>query len=209
MLVDITSKIAIIGDISVGKTSILRRYVYNEYTDMHNMTVGVDYMIKNIITDDKIKIGLQLWDTAGLERFRSITRMYHKGTSYILIVFDMSNIDTFYNAISIWLNDIKMNNKEECPMIILIGNKKDITNISVDKVVNDWLSNNKEIIFFKTSLRDTESINNIFSYIIDDIKCNFKNNKLPIGTKLRNYDNLLTNKIDIDKKKSNKTSCWC
>jgi small GTP-binding protein len=213
MLVEITSKIVLIGDIAVGKTSIVRRYVTNEYTDHHYVTVGVDYLIKNsnIINNNiNLKIGLQLWDTAGLERFRSITKMYYTGSSYCIIVFDMSNIESFHNAVNMWLNDVKEFNPNS--FIILVGNKYDIANNKVINIVEKWIELNSNVIYFKTSLNDRNSINNIFDFIMNNIIFRFNNNSLLDGTRVRNNDIISHNNyinIDNNKKKSNKHFCWC
>jgi small GTP-binding protein len=213
MLVEITSKIVLIGDIAVGKTSIVRRYVTNEYIDHHYITVGVDYLIKyNNIVNNNIdyKIGLQLWDTAGLERFRSITKMYYTGSSYCIIVFDMSNIESFHNAVNIWLNDVKEFNPNS--IIILIGNKYDKVNEKLINIVNKWIDENRNIIFFKTSLKDRNSINNIFDFIMNDIIYRFNNNSLLEGTRMRNNTITVNNNyinIDSNKKKKNTRFCWC
>jgi small GTP-binding protein len=213
MLVEITSKIVLIGDIAVGKTSIVRRYTTNEYTDHHYVTVGVDYLLKynNIINNNiDYKIGLQLWDTAGLERFRSITKMYYTGSSYCIIVFDMSNIESFHNAINMWLNDVKEFNPNS--VILLVGNKYDIATNKLITTVDKWIDENRNIIFFKTSLKDRNSINNIFDFIMNDIIYRFNNNSLLEGTRMRNSTITTNNNyinIDNNKKKNTRRFCWC
>jgi small GTP-binding protein len=173
----ITSKIIIVGDINVGKTSILNRYIYNNLTAQHIATIGVDYLIKRInknYNNNSYELKLQLWDTAGLERFRSITSLYYKGASHILIVFDLSNIESFNNSIKNWLDYIKNNINNNDTKIIFVGNKLDIINSNYDTIINKWFSSNN-YPYFKVSQSNIDSINNLFNFIIDDILSN--NNK--------------------------------
>jgi small GTP-binding protein len=209
MLVDITSKIVLIGDTAVGKTSILKKYVHNENTDTHLMTIGVDYLTKLITTihnNKSYNIRLQLWDTAGLERFRSITKIYYTGTSYVIIVFDMSNIESFHNATNLWLNDV--NKSLQNSTIILVGNKYDKCSYETEILLEKWLKNNNHIIFFKTSLKDYQSINNIFNTILNDIIIRLNNKDLLNGTTIKNNDYIILNQ-PITYKKKNKCLYWC
>jgi GTPase SAR1 family protein len=139
-----------------------------------------------------------------MEKFRSITKMYYMGASYIIIVFDMSNIDSFLNATTSWTNIIT--SIIQNPIIIYIGHKYDIANKKVLDAVNIWLYQNTNNIFFKTSLNNTESINKVFNYISDDIINRHKNNILPTGTTL----SLNTiHKKNIETEDNTKRTCWC
>jgi small GTP-binding protein len=210
MLIELTSKIVLVGDVAVGKTSIAKKYIYNEHTIKHLMTIGVDYFVKNnIINKDKnqYNIRLQLWDTAGMEKFRSITKMYYMGASYIIIAFDMSNMDSFLNATTNWEQII--HNTIQYSIIIYVGNKYDIANKKVLDAVNIWLSQNKHIIFFKTSLNDIETINNIFNYISNDIINHYNNNTLPYGTTSSTHISTNIHKKNIEQDDKISSSCWC
>jgi small GTP-binding protein len=169
----ITSKIIVIGDINVGKTSILNRYIYNNITTQHIATIGVDYLIKRInknYNNNTYELKLQLWDTAGLERFRSITSLYYKGATHILIVFDLSNIESFNNSIKNWLDYIRKNINNDTK-IIFVGNKLDIINSNNDNIIDKWFSYNN-YRYFKVSQSNIDSINNLFNYIVDDTLSN-------------------------------------
>jgi small GTP-binding protein len=202
-------KTIIIGDLNVGKTSLINRYVHNNFHENYKATIGVDLYKKELKYNTK-RVSLQLWDTAGLERFRSITKMYYTGSSYCIIVFDMSNLESFQNAINMWLNDVIEFNPYS--VIILVGNKYDIANEKVINIVNKWIDENSNIIYFKTSLNDRSSINNIFDFIMNNIIDRFNNNSLIEGTRVRNNTINVNNNyinIDINKKKGNKRFCWC
>ena len=126
-------KIIIIGDtckkflnyffIVVGKSNILSKYIYGRFIPEHEITIGCEFMAKNIeILDRNIRI--QVWDTAGQESFRAITRSYYKNSACAVIVYDITNRQSFYN-VEQWLKEVKeMCNKEI--LIVLVGNKIDL-----------------------------------------------------------------------------------
>ena len=87
-------KLIIIGDTSVGKTSLLLRFAENTFSIQHIATIGIDFKIKNMQVDGK-NVKLQVWDTAGQERFRTITSSYYKGANGIILCFDSTVIQTF------------------------------------------------------------------------------------------------------------------
>ncbi len=126
--IDLSLKLIIVGDSSVGKTNILTRYTKNLFNTDSKATIGVEFGSKIInINDHKIK--LQIWDTAGQERYKAVTVAYYKGSKGAFIVYDVTNKSTFDNLDN-WINDIKKNgDKETC--IILIGNKTDLENREV------------------------------------------------------------------------------
>ncbi|WBY58514.1 ras-related protein Rab-1B [Plasmodium yoelii yoelii] len=98
-------KILLIGDSGVGKSCLLLRFADDTYTDSYISTIGVDFKIKTIEIDDKI-IKLQIWDTAGQERFRTITSSYYRGAQGIIIVYDVTDRDSF-NNVKNWIIEIE------------------------------------------------------------------------------------------------------
>lgn len=131
---DYLFKILLIGSSNVGKSSIMTRYVDNIFCESYISTIGVDFKIKTLEVNNKI-IKLQVWDTAGQERFRSITSSYYRGASCIIVVFDLSDINSFTDAIEIWLDEIKKNNEKtgSNSMVYIVGNKLD-KKINKDKI---------------------------------------------------------------------------
>jgi Ras-related protein Rab-18 len=99
-------KLLIIGDSSVGKSSILLRFTDDEFDDEHPVTIGVDFKVKTIQLGAK-RINLTIWDTAGQEKFRSLTSSYYRGTQGIILVYDVSSRESFQH-LSVWLNEIEM-----------------------------------------------------------------------------------------------------
>jgi Ras-related protein Rab-1A len=121
--VDYIFKILIIGDSSVGKSNLLLRFSDNIFHDTFLPTIGVDFKIRNVTVGDK-SIKLNIWDTAGQERFKTITAAYYKGAHGIILVFDITDRDTF-NNINSWIGEIR---KHAGPNVVrlLVGNKCDL-----------------------------------------------------------------------------------
>ena len=115
-------KITILGDIAVGKTSILSRYMTNEFNPAYRATVGVEFQVKNLKLDNN-KVSLKIWDTCGEERYKSITRQYYRNTNGALLVFDLTNPKSL-ERINEWLMDLKSENQSDV-VIFLVGNKSD------------------------------------------------------------------------------------
>ncbi|KJH49950.1 Ras family protein, partial [Dictyocaulus viviparus] len=120
---DYLFKLLIIGDSSVGKSSLLLRFTDNNFNESYAPTIGVDYKVRTMVVDDKT-IKLQIWDTAGQERFRTIASSYYRGVQGILIVYDITNENTFQN-IPHWLKNVERFGCENVAKL-LIGNKCDM-----------------------------------------------------------------------------------
>lgn len=122
---DELQKLLFIGDIGVGKTTLLTRYCDDTWTHAFCLTIGVDFKIKNIVCNEK-RVKLQIWDVApGGERFRTITSSYYRGAHGFLLCFDLTDVTTFRNLKN-WLMEIeKYSNNPDVP-IIIIGTKKDL-----------------------------------------------------------------------------------
>lgn len=168
-------KTVIIGEAGVGKTSIVQQFVNKCFQEKYVETIGVEFFTKTFKINDKI-IKAEIWDTAGSERFASITKNYYRGADGALIVYDISNKTTFDNVEN-WFNDLKNACKEEA-FIILIGNKNDLENqrqVSNNMLIN--LGKNLGIAVMETSAKDDYNINESFYLLIKEIYRKFvKNN---------------------------------
>ena len=160
-------KYIIIGDSAVGKSNILLRYVHGKFNEEFQSTLGVEFAAKNIEINNKI-YRIQIWDTAGQESFRSITRAYYKNSVCAFIVYDITNRNSFSN-IKIWLDDIQ----KQCPktvLLVLVGNKNDLKEerqISYDEGANFAQENN--MLFFETSAKNGENIDDLFDISVKTI----------------------------------------
>lgn len=116
-------KYIIIGDSGVGKSCLLLQFTDKRFEVSHDLTIGVEFGAR-LIEVDKKAVKLQIWDTAGQESFRSITRSYYRGATGALLVYDVTRRETFEHVTS-WLNDAKENSNMNMT-ILLIGNKTDL-----------------------------------------------------------------------------------
>ncbi|XP_078733915.1 ras-related protein Rab-3B-like [Lampetra fluviatilis] len=117
---DYMFKLLIIGNSSVGKTSFLFRYSDDTFSSAFVSTVGIDFKVKTVYRNDK-RVKLQIWDTAGQERYRTITTAYYRGAMGFLLMYDITNEDSF-NAVHDWATQIKTYSWDNA-QVILVGNK--------------------------------------------------------------------------------------
>lgn len=116
-------KFIVIGDTGVGKSCIVLQFIENKTRTTHDVTLGVEFGIKTIPVKDR-SIKLQIWDTAGQENFRSITRSYYRSAIGALLVYDITNKDSFIHVKN-WLEEVKLNGNPYME-ILLVGNKNDL-----------------------------------------------------------------------------------
>jgi small GTP-binding protein len=165
-------KIVLIGDSNVGKTNILSKYLQNEFNPDSKATVGVEFGSKTFNINDNV-IKAQIWDTAGTEKYRSITNAYYKGAKGAFVVYDISR-KTSFNNIDKWLFDLK-NNGDENINIILIGNKIDLEH---QREVTTEEGEKKAVLnkasFIETSAKNGDNIEKAFNLMIENVYENFK-----------------------------------
>ena len=161
-------KILLLGDSTVGKTCFLLRYVDDSFLDLHMATIGLDYRLKTLILEEQKIVKIQLWDTAGQDKFRAITRNYYKGASGIILIFDVTNIKSYEN-IKKWINEIKEEISEKVS-IVLIGNKIDnVQERKISKEQGEKLANEIDVKFFETSAKTGEGINESVFFLVKKI----------------------------------------
>ena len=153
-------KYIIIGNSSVGKSCITMRYIHDSFNEEFKTTIGVEFGSKNVTIKGKI-YKIQIWDTAGEETFRSITRAYYKNSVCACIVYDITNRNSFLDVKS-WLDDCKKQSPKTV-ILVLIGNKIDLEEqreVSFEEGNNFAKENN--MLFFETSAKNGDNIENIF-----------------------------------------------
>lgn len=117
-------KIILLGSVAVGKTAILSKYITNEFNDAHTATIQANFKSKIVNVNNATYAKLNIWDTCGNEKFRAITRQYYKDVNGIILVYDITNKNSF-DSIDSWVEDIK-NCAPENIVVILVGNKSDL-----------------------------------------------------------------------------------
>uniref|UniRef100_A0A0E0DEQ5 GST N-terminal domain-containing protein n=1 Tax=Oryza meridionalis TaxID=40149 RepID=A0A0E0DEQ5_9ORYZ len=157
---DYLFKLLLIGDSSVGKSCFLLRFADDSYVDSYISTIGVDFKIRTIEMDGKT-IKLQIWDTAGQERFRTITSSYYRGAHGIIIVYDITDMESF-NNVKEWMSEIdKYANDSVCKL--LVGNKCDLAESRVvETAVAQAYADEIGIPFLETSAKDSINVEEAF-----------------------------------------------
>ncbi len=160
-------KFIIIGNSAVGKSNILARFSDNQFVKNHDATIGVEFGTK-VIALNGLTYKLQIWDTAGLETFKSITRSYYNGTSGCLLVYDTTCRESF-ESIAYWLNDIRSYCNPNI-VIALVGNKiDDVHRCKVATPEAEEFAKTHNLLFFETSAKTDHNINNTFTNIVIEI----------------------------------------
>ena len=156
-----TFKVLILGDPSVGKSCFLIRYTEDTFQDVYLSTIGMDCKYKKVDLENGESIRLQLWDTAGQDRFRSITRNLYKGAAGIILIYDVTNRKTF-ESIKNWVESIRAEVSNKV-VIVLVGNKIDKKKlIDVKTEEGDALAEEFNLPFFECSALTGENINEAF-----------------------------------------------
>ena len=200
---DYLLKYITIGSPYVGKSKIVERFVKDTFNNDYYVTIGVEFGEKNIEVEKK-KLRIQIWDTAGQEEFKSITRTYYKNCVCAIIVYDITSRNSF-NDITNWIEDC-IQSSPKTVLMALIGNKSDLKESRVVSTEEGQeLADKYGILFYETSAKDGTNIKEIFQktgqkiyknikegyYNLDDLECGIKKSfyegdELSIKLKKRN-----------------------
>ena len=210
---DYLAKYIIVGNAAVGKSNLLIRFTHGIFKEEYQTTLGVEFGSKNINVGDKI-YRIQIWDTAGQENFRSITQCYYKNSACAIIVYDITNRESFKN-INSWIEECKTS----CPKnicMVLVGNKSDLEDKRIiTKEEGLELAEKYGILFFETSAKNGNNVYNIFSKSaelidekIDRGEYNFDNERcgIKVGNNIKN-NTIITNLNNEEKNKNDKKCC--
>jgi Ras-related protein Rab-2A len=147
-----TLKYIIVGDSSVGKSCLLLQFTDKRFKLSHDLTIGVEFGSRLVAVEPRVNVKLQIWDTAGQESFRSITRSYYRGAICSLLVYDITRRQSFQNCVN-WLEEIQEHGYNKM-LIILVGNKCDLENQrQVPKDEAEAFARKNDLIFFETSAK--------------------------------------------------------
>ena len=160
-------KLMIIGDSEVGKTSLLKKYIQNEFCENLLNTIGIDFQVKYLNINNK-KIKLQIWDTAGEERYRIVAKTYFNSSDGFIIVYDITKRDSFTN-INNWIEQIN-DTAPNYSKSIIFGNKNDLNNMrEVEIKEGKELAKKYKFKFYETSAKDGINISEGFESIVKEI----------------------------------------
>ena len=153
-------KVLLLGNSDVGKSSLILRYVDQVWSDTFVPTIGVDFKVKTLEIDNK-QIKMQIWDTTGQERFRNVISSYFRGSHGILLIYDITNRDSFKNLEN-WLIEIEKNASQNV-LKILIGNKNDLVNDrEIQSEEGQAFANRNGMEFIETSAKMNTNVTEAF-----------------------------------------------
>ncbi len=170
---DLMFKILILGDSGVGKSSLFLRYTKNEFNQDMRSTIGVEFGLK-FLKIENFQLKIQIWDTAGMERYRSITNAYYKGAKGVIIVYDICRKKSFEN-VDKWIDDFKSKADDDA-VIILIGNKSDLDEKrEVSKEEAESKAQKNKFGFMEASAKDNNNVQKAFETLFHEIVKIYKN----------------------------------
>ncbi|EDO36405.1 predicted protein, partial [Nematostella vectensis] len=159
-LADYVFKVLVLGDCNVGKSSLIRRFHDDEFNAQLCTTIGVDFFIHDFDLDGK-KVKLQLWDTAGEEKYRALSRSFFRGADGALLVFDVSVKESFDSIRDYWLHEFHKVSGSDT-ITILVGNKCDKKDKKVSEEDIQNLSSCYNLSWLETSAKDNTNVNEAF-----------------------------------------------
>ncbi|XP_003223439.1 ras-related protein Rab-6A isoform X2 [Anolis carolinensis] len=153
-------KLVFLGEQSVGKTSLITRFMYDSFDNTYQATIGIDFLSKTMYLEDRT-IRLQLWDTAGQERFRSLIPSYIRDSAAAVIVFDLTNLNSFQQT-SKWIDDVRTERGSDV-IIMLVGNKTDLADKrQITTEEGEQRAKELSVMFIETSAKTGYNVKQLF-----------------------------------------------
>uniref|UniRef100_A0A672NX57 Ras-related protein Rab-6B-like n=1 Tax=Sinocyclocheilus grahami TaxID=75366 RepID=A0A672NX57_SINGR len=155
-------KLVFLGEQSVGKTSLITRFMYDSFDNTYQATIGIDFLSKTMYLEDRT-IRLQLWDTAGQERFRSLIPSYIRDSAAAVVVYDIANLNSFQQT-SKWIDDVRTERGSDV-IIMLVGNKTDLADkrqVSITTEEGEQRAKELNVMFIETSAKTGYNVKQLF-----------------------------------------------
>ena len=157
-------KLVLLGDTAVGKSCLVVRFVRDEFFEFQEPTIGAAFLTSTVELDDGTKVKFEIWDTAGQERYRSLAPMYYRGAAAAIVVYDITNKDSFIGA-KTWVKELQRRGAPDC-IIALAGNKSDLeSQRKVDKGEADEYATDNAILHMGTSAKTSANVQDLFREI--------------------------------------------
>ena len=159
-------KICLLGDVSVGKTSIASRFCKNSFNENYINTIGGAYQQQNIVLNNGAKIKLHIWDTSGQDRFRSMTNLYYRDAQVAILTYDVTNEQSL-ESLNYWLNELNDKVEIDNMVLCLAGNKNDVdaNEKRVPTAKGKLFAEEHNMIFFETSAKTGAGVKELFQAI--------------------------------------------
>jgi len=206
--VDIKVDLMMLGDAAVGKTWLMMRYTSNSFdaSQIYILTVGIDHKTK-IIDLDGTKVKLSLWDTGGQERFRSIAISYYRSAHGIMLVYDVTDRDTF-TSVTHWITRIQ-EHADACVSIVLVGNKCDLEDQRlVSYQEGQDLANQFQLQFFETSAKNDIRVTEAYTYLATIAKNRLQSRRAQVSHADTSHE-VITLEASATGNTKKKSKCTC
>lgn len=153
-------KLVFLGEQSVGKTSLITRFMYDSFDNTYQATIGIDFLSKTMYLEDRT-VRLQLWDTAGQERFRSLIPSYIRDSTVAVVVYDITNYNSFQQT-SKWIDDVRTERGNDV-IIMLVGNKTDLSDKrQITTEEGERKAKELNVMFIETSAKAGYNVKQLF-----------------------------------------------
>uniref|UniRef100_A0A4W4F374 RAB6A, member RAS oncogene family n=1 Tax=Electrophorus electricus TaxID=8005 RepID=A0A4W4F374_ELEEL len=155
-------KLVFLGEQSVGKTSLITRFMYDSFDNTYQATIGIDFLSKTMYLEDRtVSVRLQLWDTAGQERFRSLIPSYIRDSTVAVVVYDITNVNSFQQTTK-WIDDVRTERGSDV-IIMLVGNKTDLADKrQITTEEGEQRANEMNVLFIETSAKTGHNVKQLF-----------------------------------------------
>lgn len=186
---DFLFKIVLIGDTGVGKTCLLQRYRKNDFSFDTKQTIGVEFATKELTVKGKA-VKAQIWDTAGQERYRAITKAYYRGAVGALVVYDITDRETFDN-LQRWISEVQGNANANIKLM-LVGNKSDLSSeraVQIDE--GKSFAEQHGLAFIEASAKSGDTVNEAFEQVIEEIFNEHMSRVKALEAEAKRTDNVL------------------
>jgi Ras-related protein Rab-7A len=164
-------KVIVLGDMGVGKTSLIKRYANNTFSNTYKATIGADFLSKDVMLDDR-QVTLQIWDTAGQERFQSLGTAFYRGADAVILVYDVTNPKSF-EQLSVWRDEFLINfmKSPDNVTFLVLGNKCDkIEDIKVPiSRAEPWIKQHDIFYHSHVSAKNSTNVEQVFQKLVGKI----------------------------------------
>lgn len=173
MTTKVKGKVVVVGEFSVGKTCLSHRFITKTFTGLTEPTIGAAFQVRTVSLNPQTSVTLEVWDTAGSERYRSLMPMYYRDAAGCIVVYDITNAKTFERCSS-WIDDFRRHNENASDVLmVLAGTKLDLANTEnkreVDRSEAEAFAKREGLTFFETSAKTDVNVEEVFMVVADHI----------------------------------------
>jgi small GTP-binding protein len=197
--------VILVGDSNVGKTSILKKFINGTFANKLTCTINVEFSAKNLKIDKNLYAKLVIFDTAGQEKYRSLTRQYYNKANGIILVFDLTNENSF-TKLNYWIKEINDNagNVE----VFLVGNKSDLEDRKISKLKAENFAKEKNLRYIETSAKEGTNILLLFEELSIGMNKR-RNEESTSNVEMGSVDTYICRRAELNKELKNKKEAKC